>query len=540
MSESATVARRCLELITEAGVPRLFGIPGVHNLAFWRDWSDEMPPIVGVRHEQTTVYAADGLARATGGLGVALTTTGPGAANAAGAFGEAAAAKSPVVLIASEVATRFTTDTRMKGVLHQSRDQAGIFEPLAKAVFRPRTAQDAVSAVREAIACALSAPRGPVYVDIPTDVLSLPAEALDPPAPEPRLTARADQIEAAQRLLGQSERAVIWCGGGVVQSGAEEELVRLAEVLDAPVVTTYAARGVVPPEHPSHVALPPHEPEIAGLVGAADLLFAIGTDFDGMMTRNWSMPMPPGLITVNCDADDLTKNYAPDVAVQGDAREVLRALLEGLEAAEGGASHVAGVEAGWARLRTDATERPGIEFVASIDSAIEPEHVVVCDMAVAGYWYGGYGRVLRARQLQYPVGWGTLGFALPAAIGPASVGTPTLAICGDGGVMFALSELATVAQESLPVTLLVVDDGAYGMLAYDQEVAGDPRAGVDLVSPDWEALGQAFGIPTTMTSPAGQDLGESVRAALATRKPALVVHKASFVPPRTTSARWAE
>jgi thiamine pyrophosphate-dependent acetolactate synthase large subunit-like protein len=141
MSEPV-VARRVLEAAAAAGVAHVFGLPGVHNLAFWRERGAGLPAIVGVRHEQTTVYAADGLARATGGLGVALTTTGPGAANAAGAFGEAAASGSPVLLVASEISSGLARPGVRRGVLHESRDQAAIFEPLAKAVYRPRTPAD--------------------------------------------------------------------------------------------------------------------------------------------------------------------------------------------------------------------------------------------------------------------------------------------------------------------------------------------------------------------------------------------------------------
>jgi thiamine pyrophosphate-dependent acetolactate synthase large subunit-like protein len=531
------VARRFQELFAEAGVPRVFGIPGVHNLPFWRDQVPGQPPIVGVRHEQTTVYAADGLARATGLPGVALTTTGPGAANAAGAFGEAAACGSPVVLVASEVATRFGREKPAKGVLHQSRDQAGIFEPLAKAVYRPRTAAEAVTSLGEAFHTAMSWPRGPVYLDVPTDVLSEPAPAGGhiASAREPVDSAALSELAG---LLRTSERIVIWCGAGVVQAGAEPQLLELAERLQAPVVTTYGARGVVPPGHPCHVGLPAHEPEISDLIAGADLLLVVGSDLDGMMTRNWTMTMPARVAVVNCSAEDLVKNCDPTVAVLGDARDAITALLPLLGEQRAATSHRAIVEEGWRRLRASEDDRDGVEFVERVDAAVDDSTQVICDMAVGAYWFGGYGKIHRTRQLQYPVGWGTLGYALPASIGPASVGTPTLAIAGDGGVMFALSELGTIAQEGLPVTLLVVDDGAYGMLAYDQVVAGDERTGVDLRSPDWAMLGSSFGIETVVQRGVGPDLEAALRTGLESGKPAMVVVQASMVPPRTTSARW--
>ncbi|MER7542608.1 thiamine pyrophosphate-binding protein [Actinomadura sp.] len=538
---AATVARRYLEMFGELGVTRIFGLPGVHNLAFWRDWSPGMPEIVGVRHEQTTVYAADGLARATGGLGAALVTTGPGAANAVGAFGEAAACGTPVVLVASEIPSPLARPGTVRGALHESRDQAGLFEPLAKAVYRPRTAAAAVEALREAAATALAWPRGPVYVDVPTDVLSQPAEL--PPAPPAPRRAQAGAADVARlaRLLADRERVVIWAGGGVLQSGAEPQLARLAERLDAPVITTYAARGVLG-DHPCAVGLPPHEPEVAELVAGADLMLAVGTGFDGMMTRNWRMPMPPELAVINCSAADLDKNYRPDLAVLGDAAGVLSAVLDRVPARDAGTGRSlrAVREAVWSRLAGDPRSADAVAFLRSVEAAITDDTVVVCDMAVPGYWYGGYGRVGGARRLQYPVGWGTLGFALPASLGPAAAGRQVLTVCGDGGFLFAAGELATMAQYRMPVTVLVVDDSAYGMLRYDQEAAGDPIRGVELNSPRWGALGDAFGIEVREADGVGAELEKALRDSLASGLPGLVITRTALQPPRTTSPRWFE
>jgi thiamine pyrophosphate-dependent acetolactate synthase large subunit-like protein len=195
-----------------------------------------------------------------------------------------------------------------------------------------------------------------------------------------------------------------------------------------------------------------------------------------------------------------------------------------------------------ARLAKDPRGSAGVAWVHQIDGAWPASGAIVCDMAVGAYWYGGYSSQPRPRRLQYPVGWGTLGYALPAAIGPASVGIPTLAVCGDGGPMFALGELATYAQESLPITLLVVDDGGYGMLRFDQQVFGHPERGVDLLTPDWTALGKAFGIATEeVANVAGIGAALSRSHEANTRgEPRIVVLREQFHPPRTTSPRWFE
>lgn len=529
-----SLAGRILTGLAAAGVDTVFGLPGVHNLAFWRETGPDLPRILGVRHEQTTVYAADGLARATGGLGVALTTTGPGAANAVGAFGEAARSGSPVLLIASEISTALARPGVLRGVLHESRDQAGMFEPLAKAVYRPRTAAAAVEALAEAIDVAMTCPRGPVYLDVPTDVLAQPAPPCGIGQPPPVIPDGAD-LDALAAEVDAADRVVLWAGGGAVQAGAGDDLGRLAEVLGAPVVTTYAARGILPPRHPWLIGLPPHEPEVATLIGAADLLLAVGTGFDANATRNWTMPRPPRLAVVNCDPGELAKNYPADVAVLGDAGLSLRGLLDRV-APRTGANPVAELRrTAWARLRADPANAVPLALLDAVRRAIDPTTVVIADMAVAGYWYGGYGEVAGPRRLQYPIGWGTLGYALPAAVGAATAG-PVLAICGDGGLMLALGELATVAQERLPVTVLVVDDGGYGMLRYDQDHAGDPHRGVDLLAADWVALGAAFGLPVRVV----EDIGTGLEPALRPAGPGIVVVRAAMIPPRTTSPRWSE
>ena len=535
-----TVARAVLEIVGRAGVQTVFGLPGVHNLAFWREAGPGTPELVLVRHEQTTVYAADGLARATGGLGVALTTTGPGAANAVGAFGEAASSGSPVLLIASEIPTRLARTGALRGVLHESRDQAALFEPLAKAVFRPRTAEDAVRAVRGAASIALTWPRGPVYVDIPTDVLdhevSESADLVEPV----RLAADSAQVERAVAAIDAASRVVVWAGGGVIQADASTQLASLAERLGAAVVTTFAGRGILPPDHPWLVGLPPHEPEIAAYVGEADLLLAVGTTFDGPMTRNWSMPRPPALVAVNACDHDLVTNYTPDVSVLGDARLVLAELGERVrQRTTDGADLRAVRAAAWQRLRADAAGAPALGFLDAVDAAAGPaDATVVVDMAIPGYWYGGYARVAAPRRLQYPIGWGTLGYALPAAVGAAAAGErPVLAICGDGGFMYAVGELAVLRERGLPVSVLVVDDGGYGMLRYDQDRSGDVHRGVDLFRPDFVALAASFGIPSTRLDGV-ETLASELAHALASREPRMLVLDLALTPPRTTSPRW--
>ncbi len=535
-----SLATRALAAFGSVGVRNVFGLPGVHNLAFWRVEDPECPRIVGVRHEQATVYAADGAARASGGLGVALTTTGPGAANAVGAFGEAAASGSPVLLLATEVPTTLRRDGDPRGALHESRDQGALFAPLAKRVYTPRSVEDAVRELGEAVACALRFPRGPVYLDIPADLLDRRAPEVQVRLPA-AVGGRAEEVAALAAFLDRSERIVIWAGGGVVQSGAEDELVRLAERLSSPVVETFAARGTMPLGHGLRVGAPPHEPEVARLIEDADALLAIGTGFDAMTTRNWRMPRPPGLAVVNADPGALERNFPAEVAVEGDAKAVLGALLDLVRRHDPSHGDIGEIATALrARLRADERTTSAVDLVADIEAELPGDGVLVADMSIIGYWTAGYAHVDGTRRVQYPVGWGTLGYALPASIGPASEGIATIVVAGDGAVMMSLGELATLREHDLPVTLVLVDDAGYGMLRFDQAGRASARGGVDLVTPDFLALGAAFGIPAVAVDGEGTAFRRALRDAVGARSPRIIVVPKRLFPPRTTSPRWFE
>lgn len=548
VTEHATVGSRILDELAAAGVEVVFGLPGVHNLPMWSEHHEDHPRIIGVRHEQAAVYAADGYARATGRLGVAITTTGPGAANAVAAFGEAASCGSPILLIASDVSAALRAGGpgeagTPRGILHEMADQAALFRAFADHGVLATTAHTpaaAVRAIREAIAAAEVTPTAPRYVGVSADVLSMEADEVESVVPQRFHTSvEPAAVSALADVIARSTRVVLWAGGGVVQCGeAGERLVgQLADRLAAPIVTTYAARGVLV-EHPLIITAPVHEPEVADLIAEADLLLMIGSAADGMNTRNWRMPVPATIAAIGLGSA-LGRTFDFDLLVRADLTETLHSLLSLPDDRLGAARSVwhdqEVSEVVRARLRADERTSTPMMIVDAINRW-PSEGAVVCDMAVAGYWVGGYAVQPRARRLQYPVGWGTLGFALPAALGPAAAGIPTLAVCGDGGPMFALGELATMAQEHLPVTLLIVDDGGYGMLRFDQQVFGHPERGVDLLTPQWESLAQAFGISCFEVDVAG--LGDVL--ADIPMGPRMMVVRETLLPPRTTSPRWFE
>jgi acetolactate synthase-1/2/3 large subunit len=537
MRSMVTLAARILEAVAPRLAGPVYGVPGVHNLPFWQVEGTGVPPIVVTRHEQGAGYAADGAARATGRLGVALTTTGPGAANAVTAFGEAAAARSPVLLVATEVATALAGRRVLHAMPRLDAAQAALFAPLAKAVVAPRTVAEAVEAVVGALAVATTPPCGPVYLGIPADLLDRPAHE-PAPVPQPGIQAPdSADVAAAARLLDAADRVVIWVGGGAGR--CTEQVGLLAARLGAPVVTTFRARGVLPAADPHVVGLPPHEPEVADLLAAADVLVVVGSDLDGMTTRNWTTPRPSALVRVDVDPAAVAEPWPADAAVVAPAADALPPLAAALARNPRQLPDLPALRRrAWDRLRAEPTGETALQILAAIDSLTAKGWSVACDMAVAGYWAGGYARVYRPGQLLYPVGWGTLGFGLPAAVGVAGTGRPTLAVCGDAGALYAVGELATAVQERSPLVLLVVDDAGYGMLRFDQERAGHPHRGVDLVGPDFVALAESFGLPAFRAATPGEPLADALAAAAATGGPALVTVEATLAPPRTTTPRW--
>ncbi|HUA71816.1 MAG TPA: thiamine pyrophosphate-binding protein [Solirubrobacteraceae bacterium] len=541
---TATGATRLVEMLEQLRVELVFGLPGVHNLPIWKALSDSDIRLVGVRHEQTAAYAADGYARATGRLGVALVTTGPGAANTLGATGEAMAAGSPVLVIATDTSTALRREGVYRGTLHETRDQTAMFVPVTKAARQVGSAEKIGDAVLDAGLAALAAPTGPVYLGIPTNLLSqavASAPPTSPRAPSPTPLEPPVGVERACELLASAKRPLIWAGGGALRGGAGAAVGELAIMLAAPVITTFMGRGLLAPDHPCAVPGPAHAPEVGRLWDEADVVLAIGTDLDGTNTQNWQMPRPPALIGINVDEADANKSYACDVTLVGDARAVVGQLLGRVEARDGLGELKARLAQIGSSVRAwvwqDCDQAAALLEI--VERVLPSETIVVTDMCIPGYWLAGYWQVPRPRKLGYPLGWGTLGFGFPASLGAGLAGAgPTVCVVGDGGFMYACGELATVVQERIPLTIVLVDDGGYGMLRFDQVLAGEEPFGVDLVAPDFNALAASFGVPSTTVEGFGPEFERELKLSLAAGEPRMLVVRARLKPPPTTSPRW--
>ena len=546
-----TVAAVILDLLANEGVKKAFGIPGVHNLGFWNALSKDRPEIVSVRHEQSCVYAADGLARATGKLSVAITTTGPGAANTLGAFGEAAISGSHLLLISSEAPIKNRSADGARGILHEMDDQSALFTPLAKRIKignedlvlakSCKSAQDAVATVVDFLKFLSVAPAGVGYIGVPSDVLNQEFHQPIPNLSDKAVAYLAQEknreidFNLAKDLLAGVNKIGIWAGGGA--TNVSGEMAALADHLSAPIFTSFAGRGVGAVSK-NYLNIPIHETEAEQLLAECEALLIFGSQLDGMNTKNWSIKFPKKILLVDANPKIALRNVSADLVLHtSDISSVITAL-KSLPARSNWAdvSEIA-IQA---RKRIAASDKgkAGMALVTAIEKSWPSENYIVCDMAISGYWTGVYLQAKRARQISYPVGWGTLGFGLPASLGPSSAGVATLVICGDGGIAFGLGELATVAQEQLPLTILLHDDGGYGMLRFDQQVMKHPERGVNLFNPDWQVLAQSFGIEFTQTNLA--ELSEVLAKRSVSSAPGIVLIQDPIYPPKSTSPRWSE
>ena len=490
-----------LEALVALGVDHVFGIASVHNLpildAIRRHGGFT---VINVRHEQAAVHAADGYSRATGRLGVALTSTGPGAANAMGGLFEAGFASSRVLMITGQVESRFYGQGR--AYLHEAEQQLPMLRSLTRETWSVRRVEDVGEAVVAAGRAAQTARPQPTAIEIPVD-LQYATTDVEPPVAAPVRPARpvADRVAAAAELLASARRPLVWAGGGVVNGGAWDDLRALVERLQIPVVTSTQGRGALPEDHPLCLGALATSPPLRDRVEEADVVLAVGTRFQMYSTGFWTVQLAPSLIHIDADASVIGRSYAPRVSIAADAGEALRALGEAVPA-------LPAMEAGWAatcRQAADQAREAAMEslgpdhrnIVGVIRRLLPSGGAVVRDSTVPAYnWGDSLLPILEPRTSMNTVS-AAIGPGLPLALG-ATLGRQerSVVIHGDGGIMLTIAELSTLAQFRVPLTVCVFNDRGYGVLRGIQSATFDgARNDVDLATPDFVALAQAMGVP---------------------------------------------
>jgi acetolactate synthase I/II/III large subunit len=518
--KARTGGKLVAESLEALGADVAFGVPGIHALAIWDGLRTSRIEAVGLRTELSAGFAADGYARTSGRPAPLLLSTGPGALISLAALMEAASAHVPVVAIASQVPRDLIGAGR--GFLHELPDQKASFEPVVKWAARAKSAAEVPELLAEGWRRALTPPSGPVFVEIPVDVLAgnndVPAAELDPTPPALPLPPDGVLDEAA-RLLADATAPVVWAGGGVLRSEAWDELRAVAERLGAPVATTYMGKGAVPEDHPLATGTALDEPPLRELLAGADILLAVGTELGAETTGQYELELSGRLIHVDADPQRIGATYEA-LGLVGDAAAVLRALAERLpdEPREDGPARVASLRQ---RIAERRSERE-LGLLRTVRDALPRDAVTTWDMTILAYWAAAHFPVYEPRTFLYPLGSGTLGYAWPAGLG-ASLAVPgrkVLAVAGDGGFNYGIAELAAARQYELDTKLLLVDDGGYGILReYQRDQFGETTA-VDLVEPDFRELVEAFGVPVVSVQP--EQVGDALAAAFAEDGPAVV------------------
>lgn len=481
------------------GVTKVFSIVSVHNLPTYQALaaSDQIE-VVACRHEQFATHAADGYARATGRLGVALTSTGPGTTNAVSGLYEACYGSSPVLLITGQGESAFYG--KGKGFVHEAERQLDMLRTVSRRSETIWRTEDISRVIAEVADDARRGRPQGCAVEIPIDQQYRTADVeLHGNATVPPIQLDHDALARAAELLDGAERPVIWAGGGVVAADASAELVALAEKLDAPVVTTLEGRGSIPEDH--RLALGPRteRPEVADIIAEADVLLAVGTRFQNYSTRVWKLPIPGKIIHLDADQAVIGRNYPAEVAVLGDARVGLAELIEQVNerSADSGfldrstKSVEADLERSWDEIGPDHRA-----ISAAVRELLPRDGLVVRDNTVPNYLWGNRVLPILEPRTSIRPSSGSIGPGIGLAIGAcAGTGRRTLLMAGDGGFQLGIGELATVAQYRLPMVICVFSDSGYGVLRAIQDGVLDDRFGVDLSTPDFVKVADAVGIP---------------------------------------------
>ncbi len=532
-----------VETLEALGAKTVFGIPGQHALGLFDAMGRGNLHFVSSRVENNSAFAADGYSRATGEVGVLFLSTGPGALTSLAGLQEAYATGVPMVVVASQIPLE-GLGARRKGMLHQLDDQKASAANVTKSQRLIQHASGIPSAIQDAWTEAISSPQGPVWIEIPQNVLLDPimvppvedalAEAADNPP-------RVELIREAVNWLSTAERPAIIAGGGTRRGRAEKSLLSIAEKLRAPVICTPGGNGAFPWTHELSLQSWIEDRHMTDVLEDADVLIVIGSSL-GEVTSNYFTFEPRGRI-IQIDAEPrVLESNRPGLGIRADAGQALAALDSALDEALSAVRNPGGAGPDWhgttpedlvkeslakvkARLEAQDLGKE-LKFMADIREAVPADMQTFWDMTISAYW-GWSCWDAREGQFHSAQGAGGLGYGFPAAIGGAvgleTVGKPSrvLAVSGDGSSMYSISELATAKQHNVPVTWLIVDDGGYGILREYMVGAFGKATATELARPDFVKLAEAFGVPARRVAPG--DVGDALKESFAADGPNVVV-----------------
>lgn len=505
-----------MSVLRNYGIDTIFGIPGTHNLEFYRHLAPLGIRPVTTRHEQGAGYGADGWGQQTGLPGVVITTSGPGLLNALSAAGTAYCESRPLIVLSPGVpeGAEFSDN----GSLHETKDASAAAGAIMEWSRRVSSAEEAVQAVHDAFELFRYGRPRPVHIEVPLNILesrhTCPPELLEAlPLLEP-VPADDGAVSAAAAALRSAVCPVILAGGGSLSAG--DNLRRLAERLQAPVVTTLNGKAAIPEGHPLSLGSNIRLPRAQQLAGDADVLLVIGSKVGEAEMWGGSVTPHGTVVRIDILGTQLDKNVTADIGLVGDAAAVVPQLLAELD------EHQAPV-ADFAALRSELEEqaRALSPELAAISETIAAN--VAADAIIGGdssqITYFGTSSFIPQQQphsLLYTPAYATLGYGLPASIG-AKIAAPerqVVCVAGDGALMFAIQELITVVEQGLDLTVVCVDNGGYAEIRQNERDRGMEPVGVNLAQPNWPALADAFG-GHGQRAASLTELGDALRTAAA-------------------------
>ncbi len=528
----ATCGEILVRLLEAYKVDTVFGIPGVHTVELYRGLPNTRIQHVTPRHEQGAGFMADGYARVTGKPGVCMIITGPGMTNIATAMGQALADSIPMLVISS--VNRSHQLGLGEGRLHEMPNQRQTLAGVSVFSHTLLRADELPQVLARAFTVFASERPGPVHIEIPLDVITQNADHLDlAPFAQPAPPGPANEsIATAAAALAASQRPLIAIGGGCVAAG--KELIALAEKLDAPVVNTVNAKGVIPYSHPLAVGGSGSCAPVRQAFEQADVVLAVGTEFsetDYDFFFTGPVVIPGRLIRIDIDARQLTRNIRSDIAIVSDASLALAALNEALPAAvtrhEEGTARASLLKAALRAEREQKYEA----FFDAIREAL-PDAIIAGDSTQPTYYaWLNYETESARRYFHSASGFGTLGYAIPAAIGAkiGAPGQPVIGLIGDGAAQFTIGELASAVEAGLPVIFLLWNNSGYGEIKRFMVEGDIPQIGVDIHTPDFIGLATAFGCRVARANDLNE-LKETLVSANAGNTPTLIeIRQEDFV-----------
>jgi len=490
-----------IRLLEQYGVDTIFGIPGVHTIEFYRNLPSTGIRHITPRHEQGAGFMADGYARASGKPGVCLLITGPGVTNAATAMAEAYSDSVPMLCISS---VNQTSELGMGGGrLHELPSQRNLTSACTVFSHTVLDPGEIPHVLARAFAVFSSGRPGPVHIEIPINLLAserefpiLNVQRVARPGPDPQ------RISEAAELISKAKRTIVILGGGAVDAGAEAT--KLVETLGCPAVTTIAGKGIIDEANPLSLGATLPFRKVQDLIEVAEVVLAVGTEFaETDLLYTGHVPVFNGkLIRIDIEAEQLVRNFFPDVPILSDARLALQALNKALSST----GHTAANPEITTQARNDVqTATANIEWlpVANqhqrildvIEEQLPDDTIVACDSTQIAYTGSHYYPSTRSRQWLFPLGFGTLGYGMPAALGAklSKPEVPVICLTGDGGYLFTVQELATAVDEEIPIIIVVWNNDGYAEIRDAMVNADIPTIGVNLRTPDFVAMAKSFG-----------------------------------------------